>query len=170
MCSAGVSLIIIIFIVSIISIPYSYFAYWKEQLTGLIAGLTSEVWSVKEVGPSIHRRRLKTEEKAKIVAAACYASYFAPGRLEEWVGIHQDYMKNWINWTRIIWRIRLIPFFKSSWCKIAIESILSFKQQRWPLPSLLSLSFFYVCITPQSKNNIYNNLSLDKTSLKRFDC
>ena len=44
-------------------------------------------------------------------------------------------------------RIELILFFKSSWCKTAIarkgiESILSQKQQRRPLPHLLYLSFY----------------------------
>ena len=58
---------------------------------------------------------------------ARHASYFAPGWNEE--------------------RDEFIIFFISSWCKIAsmARNIINntSKQQRRPLPSLLSLSFFY---------------------------
>ena len=54
MCSVCISLFIVIFIITVVFISYPYFAYWREQITGLIAGLTSEVWSAKEVEPSIH--------------------------------------------------------------------------------------------------------------------
>ena len=53
MCSVCINLIIVISIITIVFISYPHFAYWREQITGLIAGLTSEVWSAKEVGPSI---------------------------------------------------------------------------------------------------------------------
>ena len=53
MCSVCISLFIVIFIVTVVFISYPHFAYWREQITGLIAGLTSEVWSAKEVGPTI---------------------------------------------------------------------------------------------------------------------
>ena len=60
---------------------------------------------------STHRRRIKTEEKAKVVAAAWEAelpqfltaqAIFSLGRYEEWVELHQDEMKNRTNCTRRI--------------------------------------------------------------------
>ena len=67
--------------------------------------------------------------------------------------------KGWIHSIIQIALVHLILFFKFSWCNSSyssirpcakllarqgIESILSPKQKRRPLPSLLSLSFFYV--------------------------
>ena len=43
MCSVCISLFIVIFIVTVVFISYPHFAYWREQITGLIAGLTLEV-------------------------------------------------------------------------------------------------------------------------------
>ena len=76
-----------------------------------------------------HRRRIKTEEKALVVAfvwggrlysVPCRASYFS---------------------LRTIWKKRMNSFFcfKSSWCNSSIHP----KQKQRPLPFLLSVSFFY---------------------------
>ena len=43
MCSVCISLSIVILIITVFFIAYPHFAYWKEQITGLIAGLTLEV-------------------------------------------------------------------------------------------------------------------------------
>ena len=68
-----------------------------------------------------HRRRMKTEEKAKVVAAALGAELIK--FLAALAILHQDVLKNRKNCTRTIC-IRyvydeFIPFFKSPWCKIA---------------------------------------------------
>ena len=90
-----------------------------------------------------HRSRIKTEEKAKVVALA---TYFASGWYLKTGMIHPICHSV---------LIQFIPFFISSWCNSSYnlnrpqlawhrnEYILSPKQQRQPLSSLLSLFFFY---------------------------
>ena len=66
-----------------------------------------------------------TEEKATVVAAALGTELIQS--LATLAILHQDFMKNRINCTRIIWRGLNAPgwyqekdeFFKSSWCRIA---------------------------------------------------
>ena len=78
-----------------------------------------------------HRRRIKTEEKAKVVAAAVGTELIQ--LLAAQAILHQDNLKNRMISNRTIWRIGwiapgryeewrmiydLTPFFKSSCCKI----------------------------------------------------
>ena len=76
-----------------------------------------------------------------------HARYFAPGRVEEYDELHQDNRTNRMNCIRTIWRIgwihQIILIQNSYWAKQGIKSILPPKQQRRPLPSLLSFCFFY---------------------------
>ena len=57
-----------------------------------VTGESERTFRISILDGEFHRRRIKTEEKAKVGAAAwggridfipCRASYFAPGRFEE---------------------------------------------------------------------------------------
>ena len=95
-----------------------------------------------------HRRRINTEGKAKVVAAAwgqncfnpCRASYFVIRRFEEWDELHQDDLKKMMNSSNSSNR----PSAKQL-SRQGIESIPFPKQQRRPLSFLLYVSFFYAC-------------------------
>ena len=109
------------------------------------------------------RRRINTEEKAKVFAAVFgggtrYAAPLAFSSKEDFqksvLGEHPIWLGCCLMWCeqmilfpmhpfRHVAVILFIFFFKLSWCKIAIASIPSIKQQRRPLPSLLYLSFMY---------------------------
>ena len=90
-----------------------------------------------------------TEEKAKVVAAACGIELLQ--FLAVLAILYQDDWKNSIKCTRMIvriYRMKIILFFQLSWCKISCASknfinVLPLQQQRRPLPSILYKSFFY---------------------------
>ena len=82
------------------------------------------------------RRRIKTEEKAKVVIAAWGAALIQ--FLAALAILHQENLKNRMNCTRRIWRKGWI---KSSWCKMA-SAARNWIIQRRHLASLLYLSFF----------------------------
>ena len=94
-----------------------------------------------------HRIRIYTEEKAKAVAGVwgtkCIQFLVALAIL------HQDNLKNRMNSSFSSYHSGAIhPFphiilVSEKLVQLNIEKILSPKQQRRPLPSLLSLSFFY---------------------------
>ena len=80
--------------------------------------------------------------------------------------LHLDDVEKGINLSYFfyIFLVQFILFFKSSQLKMqvrqGIESILSPKQQRRPLPSLLSLSFFYAFYV----GRLWNKTDLFQTS------
>ena len=86
--------------------------------------------------PHNHRRRIKTEEKAKVVAAVWGTELIQ--LLGTLAILHTDDLKKEMNSSYSVFFI--------SWPKYlalqGIESILAHKQQWRPLPSLLPLSFF----------------------------
>ena len=90
-----------------------------------------------------HKGRIKTQEKAKIVTAV------RGTELIKFLAVlaRMIWRKEWIRPILNIVLVRFILFFKSAWCKIASAArnwINSAPQtQQRPLPSPLSLSFFY---------------------------
>ena len=94
-----------------------------------------------------HRRRKKTEEKAKVIAA------FWGTELNKFLAAltiwHQDDLKKGMNSSCSSYRtgaghpILQIFLVKRAIVIVLIESILLPKQKRRPLPFLLSFSFFY---------------------------
>ena len=135
--------------------------YWSlsgKNVGVLIRTALSSCWQWLCNLSANHRRRIYTENKAKVVAAVWGTEFIE--FLATLAILHQDDMKKRINCTRMIWRKgwispglyeesmnqddvkKRILFFKSPWCKIAsgarnwIKSVP--KQQRRPLPSLPS--------------------------------
>ena len=97
-----------------------------------------------------HRRRINTEEKAKVGLRG--RIYSIPCRASCFAYIYDDFEEYRMNSS--------FPSFKSSWCNSSYDSkssktkqlarhgflwILTPKQKRRPLPFLMSLSFFYDC-------------------------
>ena len=92
-----------------------------------------------------HWRRIYTEENSKVVAVVWWARIYSIPCRAIAVLCHDD-MKKRMNCTRMIWSIGYIHPTLQIFLVLArqgIESILSPKQQRRPLNSLLYLSFFY---------------------------
>ena len=124
---------------------------WDSMMTGLgCCGVTNYTDFAGILQPSEqlvsirHRRRIYTEEMAKVVAAAWGTELFP--FLEALTILHQDDWKNTY--------IKIILFFHSSWCKSSyssncpgakylalkgMEAILFPKQQRRPLLWLSTL-------------------------------
>ena len=114
-----------------------------------------------------HRRKLGTEEKAKVVAlwgTHLNAKLVVLAARMIWTKVdgRTSILEGWWFGSSIfrasipqsIAVILFILLFKSSWCKIASAARnwinLSPRQQGRPLPSLLSLSFFYMVPTLSS--------------------
>ena len=95
-----------------------------------------------------HRRRIKTEEKAKVVASVWGEEFIKfPAALAIMTRtILKNRMKSSISLNH---PVQFILYFKSSSAKQlarqGIEYILPHKQKRRPLPFLQSLFFFYAC-------------------------
>ena len=89
----------------------------------------SESPSLGTTWPPWHRRRIKTEEKAKVVATAWGTEWIQ--FLDAIAILHQDELKKGMNSSyssyrsgaihpiRHIFLVQFIQFFQSSWCKIA---------------------------------------------------
>ena len=159
---------------------------WGTNGTSLLPSFCADLISLSHcyIGPSLvnlscqcppvteaadgprHRRRIKTEEKAEVIAAV-WGTDLIPF-LAALTILHQDDLKKEVNSSYSsychgaihlhIVLVQFILFFISSWCNSSyssnhpgtkqlawqgIKSILSTKQQRRPLPSLLSLSLLH---------------------------
>ena len=92
----------------------------------------------------VHRRRIRTEEKAKVVAAVWGTECIQ--FLAALAILHQDNFEEQDEFLQII-LVQNIPFFKSPYCKIASAAsdfINSFPQtEATNFAFFLSLSFFY---------------------------